>query len=160
MRIKYVVKAVQLRVLPLLAVAVFAGACADADEPAPNSYEALAQLFEDWREFERPPMRDHAPDDATERFSGAYGELKSYRACLNAIGPNGWPIEHPMGWHLVRAEMDGFNFNHGVPRPWARGPAFYQSVWTSESGHADPFGTVLFWRMLGICVCLTQKELT
>ncbi len=133
MQIKYVVKAVQLRVLPLLAVAVFAGACADADEPAPNSYEALAQLFEDWREFERPPLRDGAPDYTAERFAAAYDEFATYRQRLEAIDTTDWLVAQQVDWHIVRAEMNGFDFNHRVLKPWVRDPAYYQSVWTYKS---------------------------
>ncbi len=133
MRIKYVVKAVQLRVLPLLAVAVIAGACADADVPAPNSYEALTQLFEDWREFERPPLRDGAPDYTVERFAVAYDEFATYRQRLEAIDTTDWLVAQQVDWHIVRAEMNGFDFNHRVLKPWVRDPAYYQSVWTYKS---------------------------
>ena len=133
MRIIFSVTAVWLRVVPLLAAAIFAGACADADEPAPNSYEALVQLFEDWREFERPPLRDGAPDYTAERFAAAYDEFARYRQRLNDIDSSAWPVERQVDWHIVRAEMNGFDFNHRVLKPWVRDPAYYQSVWTHKS---------------------------
>jgi hypothetical protein len=36
-------------------------------------------------------------------------------------------------WHLVRAEMNGYDFNERVLKPWARDPAFYNTVWTYRS---------------------------
>jgi hypothetical protein len=33
-----------------------------------SDYQSLAQLFEDWRAFERPPLLDGAPDYTRERF--------------------------------------------------------------------------------------------
>ena len=121
--------------LSVLVMAVFiaaANSCTAEDSNA-GGYEDLLALFEDWREFERPAMRDGAPDYTAERFAAAYEESKNYRARLHAIDPNGWPIEQQVDWHLLRAEMNGFDFNHRVLKPWVRDPAFYQSVWTDES---------------------------
>ena len=125
--------AIPLRVLMSTLVAVFAGSCMNADEISPNSYAALVELFEEWREFERPPMRDGAPDYTVERFEAAYEELSGYVERLNAIDINGWPIEQKVDWHIVRAEMNGFDFNHRVLKPWVRDPAFYQTIWTYRS---------------------------
>jgi hypothetical protein len=44
-----------------------------------------------------------------------------------------WPIPEQVDWHLVRAEMNGYDFNVRVLRPWARDPAFYNTVWTYRS---------------------------
>ena len=124
--------------IPLIAsgvtlVAMSITSCADAQDPAPNSYEALVQLFEDWREFEWPPMLDGAPDYTAERFDAAYEELPGYFDRLNAIDIGDWPVEHQVDWHIVRAEMNGFDFNHRVLQPWVRDPAYYQSIWTYQS---------------------------
>ena len=104
-----------------------------AEQPASSSYDDLVQLFRDWREFESPPMLDGAPDYTAERFERAYAELPSYRARLNAIDTSGWPVEQQVDWHVVNAEMNGFDFNHRVLKPWVRDPAFYQSIWTARS---------------------------
>ena len=133
MQFMYAITTVWRRIVPLLAAAVFAVACADADEPLPNSYDALAQLFADWREFERPPLREGAPDYTAERFANAYEEFATYRERLNAIDISDWPVAQQVDWHMVRAEMNGFDFNHRVLKPWVRDPAYYQSVWTYKS---------------------------
>ncbi|MDH5454422.1 MAG: DUF885 domain-containing protein [Gammaproteobacteria bacterium] len=42
---------------------------------------------------------------------------------------------------LVRAEMNGYDFNERVLQPWVRDPAFYRSIWTYRSdvpGHEGP----------------------
>lgn len=104
--------------------------------PAPGASESnedLVALFEDWRAFERPPLRNGAPDYTAKRMAAAHRELKTYVARLNAIDPAGWPIEQQIDWHIVRAEMNGFDFNCRVLQPWTRDPAFYQSVWTYQS---------------------------
>jgi len=121
--------------LSVLVMVVFVAATnsCTAEESNTGGYEDLLALFEDWREFERPAMRDGAPDYTAKRFAAAYEESKNYQARLHAIDLNGWPIEQQVDWHLLRAEMNGFDFNHRVLKPWARDPAFYQSVWTNES---------------------------
>lgn len=117
------------------------GSCVAEDSDAAGGYQDLLQLFADWREFERPPMRDGAPDYTAETFAAAHAELADYQARLDAIDPSGWPVEQQVDWHLVRAEMNGFDFNHRVLKPWVRDPAFYQSIWTYKSdvpGHEGP----------------------
>ena len=125
------------RIAALLLLLTFTASCSSADEPADpaadDSYAELVQLFEDWREFESPPMRDGAPDYTAERFARAYEELAGYRQRLNAIDMSGWSAERQVDWHIVRAEMNGFEFNHKILKPWVRDPAYYQSIWTYQS---------------------------
>ena len=115
-------------VMPLLFISSI-GNAADSDD----AYSELVQLFTDWREFEQPPMRNGAPDYTAERFAQAYADLADYRARLNAIDISDWPHEQAVDWHVVRAEMNGFEFNHKILKPWVRDPAFYQSVWMYKS---------------------------
>ena len=125
----------------LTALIAVVGSCVAEQSRAAGGYEDLVTLFEDWREFESPPMLDGAPDYTAERFAAAHAELAQYQARLNAIDPSEWPIEQQVDWHIVRAEMNGFDFNHRVLKPWVRDPAFYQSVWTAQSdvpGHEGP----------------------
>ena len=68
-----------------------------------------------------------------QRFDQAYNDLDVYRGRLDAIDPSSWPLEQQVDWHVVRAEMNGFDFNYRVLKPWARDPAFYQSIWTARS---------------------------
>jgi hypothetical protein len=106
-----------------------------------GGYPDLLALFAQWRQFESPPLLEGAPDYTAERFAIRYDEFKHYRARLDAIDPDTWPIAQQVDWQLVRAEMNGFDFNHRVLRPWARDPAFYESIWTYRSdvpGHEGP----------------------
>ena len=109
------------------------GSCVAGESNAAGGYEDLVTLFEDWREFESPPMLDGAPNYTADRFAAAHAELAEYQARLNAIDPSEWPIQQQVDWHIVRAEMNGFDFNHRVLKPWVRDPAFYQSVWAARS---------------------------
>ncbi len=101
-------------------------------EPGPGYTELLA-LFADWRAFESPPLLDGAPDYTESRFSAREAAFESLRDRLGAFEIADWPVSQQVDWHLVRAEMNGYDFNRRVLRPWARDPAFYQSIWTYRS---------------------------
>ncbi len=110
------------------------GPTASAAHPAPSSdYDDLVQLFRAWRAFEQPPIRDGAPDYTEARTTARHRALSGYQARLQAIDFTSWPIAQQVDWHIVRAEMNGFDFNCRILRPWARDPAFYKSVWTYQS---------------------------
>jgi hypothetical protein len=121
--------------LAIFTLIVISPACArEESEPVvPNSHAALVELFEDWREFERPPNLDGAPDYSAATFETRYAEFADYRARLDAFDTSGWPVDQQVDWHVVNAEMNGFDFNHRVLKPWARDPAYYQSIWTYRS---------------------------
>ncbi|MEE4280244.1 MAG: hypothetical protein V2I82_17395, partial [Halieaceae bacterium] len=98
-----------------------------------SDYSELATLFADWRAFERPPLLNGAPDYTAERFAARYETFEELRARHAAIDISDWPIEQRVDWHIVRAEMNGYEFNHKVLKPWVRDPAFYQSIWPNRS---------------------------
>jgi hypothetical protein len=122
-------------------------------EPAAGYPELLA-LFEDWREFERPPLRgsgpDAAPDYTAATVQRRHAELASYRARLEALASTGWPVEQRVDLELVRAEMNGFDFDARVLRPWERDPAYYATVRAEQSDTPayegpTPAGMVDLW---------------
>ncbi|MGB5469333.1 MAG: hypothetical protein WBM64_02845 [Woeseiaceae bacterium] len=123
-------------------VTVFSAACiafaltgtvANADTGTKPVYEDLLALFADWREFESPPLLDGAPDYTAARFVARHDDFLALRARLQSFDIGDWPIPQQVDWHLVRAEMNGYDFNLRVLRPWARDPAFYNTVWTYRS---------------------------
>jgi hypothetical protein len=118
--------------LAALALALLAtGATAEA--PAPAGYDALVRLFEEWRAFERPPLRDGAPDYTADTLARRHAELPAWQARLAAIDTSAWPVAARIDHRLVGAEMNGFDFYVRVLRPWQRDPAFYQTVWDEQS---------------------------
>ena len=104
----------------------------DAANPD-KTYGELVQLFKDWRAFENPPKLDGAPNYTAESMAKRHAELKTYQDRLDAIDITGWSIEQQVDRLLVQAEINGFDFNARVLKPWARDPAFYASVWTYQS---------------------------
>jgi hypothetical protein len=98
-----------------------------------DNHESLVALFKEWREFERPPMLYGAPDYTKKTFAKRYESFKKYRQRLDDIDHSKWPIEQKVDWYILLAEMNGFDFNHRVLKPWVRDPAFYKSIWTYKS---------------------------
>ena len=126
--------------LVLIALSVFGNAMA-SDTTKSQNYEDLLTLFSDWRAFEHPPLLDGAPDYTAATFDRRYEEFQEYRHRLQSIDTSSWPITRQVDWHIVRAEMNGFDFNYRVLQPWVRDPAYYQSIWAERSdvpGHEGP----------------------
>ncbi len=98
-----------------------------------TSYDDLLVLFADWREFESPPLLDGAPDYTAKQFAARRDDFLQLRERLDAFDIEDWPIPQQVDWHLVRAEMNGYDFNERVLQPWTRDPAFYNTIWTYRS---------------------------
>ena len=113
-------------------------------------YQDLLDLFKDWRKFESPPLLNGAPDYTQERFNNDQEKFSELRNKLNNFDINKWSISNQIDWHIVRAEMNGYDFNYRVLRPWQRDPAFYQTIWMYQSdvpAHEGPtnHGVLEFW---------------
>jgi len=93
----------------------------------------LVSLFREWRAFQKPPRRDGVPDYTAAAMTAQQRALASWPRRLAAMDASRWPIAQQVDLHLVRAEMNGLDFDHRVLRPWANNPAFYVTVFTSES---------------------------
>lgn len=104
-----------------------------ANSQTSDSYETLVGLFKEWRVFERPPMLDGAPDYTAKTFARRYELFKKYRQRLDAIDRSTWPVEQKVDWYILLAEMNGFDFNYRILKPWVRDPSFYKSIWTEQS---------------------------
>lgn len=98
-----------------------------------GNHNDLVALFAEWRQFENPPLLNGAPDYTAGRFAERYPAFLALRARLDSFDIDDWPVPEQVDWHLVRAEMNGFDFNYRVLKPWARDPAFYASVWMERS---------------------------
>ena len=139
-----------LSVLALLAAPV--GLIAHAASPRPKStrYEDLVSFFRDWRSFQKPKLVDGVPDYGPAAMAAQQRELAAFRGRLDAIDPSGWPIPQQVDYHVVRAELNGLDFDHRVRKPWANNPAFYVTVFLEESDQPTregPFaeGAVEVW---------------
>ena len=98
-----------------------------------NDYTSLVSLFKDWRAFEKPSLLKGAPDYTALNFNKRWPAFKLLQSKLNQIDTSSWTIEHKVDWMLVWAEMNGYDFNHRVLKPWNRDPAFYKTIFTERS---------------------------
>ena len=133
-----------------------AGAACTAPGGAPQAarssrYEDLIALFADWRAFQQPHLTNGVPDYTAAAMTVQQRELPAYQRRLAAIDPNGWPAAQQVDWHIVRAEMNGLDFDHRVLKPWAANPAFYVTVFPEQSDQPAregplAYGAVEVWR--------------
>ena len=98
-----------------------------------TSHDDLVQLFREWRDFQRPKLVDGAPDYSPRAMSAQRRELARYQSRLSAFDTTGWSIAQQVDLHILRAEMNGLDFDQRVLKPWANNPAFYVTVFSSES---------------------------
>ncbi len=103
--------------------------------------EILTNLFEDWRSFEKPPLYQGAPDYRKATFESRNKAFELLKGQLEALDTTKWSVEDRIDWEIIRAEMNGYDFNYRVLKPWERDPAFYKVIWMDRSdvpGHEGP----------------------
>jgi len=120
-------------IVTVCAILVLGSGCSRAAEPASSTYTDLLALFADWRDFESPPLLDGAPDYTVAQFAARDDEFRALEERLDAFEIDDWPVPEQVDWYLVLAEMNGYDFNQRILKPWARDPAFYKTVWTYRS---------------------------
>lgn len=104
-----------------------------AAQTAPAGYAELSRLFTGWRSFQAGTKRDGATDYTAATMAKKAVELKQWQARLAAIDRRGWSTAQLVDYQLVRAEMNGLDFDLRVLKPWERDPAYYQILWTAQS---------------------------
>ena len=151
------------RVLSLalcLALAASSSSCvaasaAPASAPAlksAGSYAGLVALFSEWRAAQRPPLLGGVPDYTPKAMEAQRQAVASLRQRLLEFEIKSWPVPQQVDWHVVRAELNGLDFDHRVLRPWAQNPAFYVTVFdekTDQPAREGPFalGAVELWKL-------------
>lgn len=142
---------VKLQSFYLLAIVLLISCQTDQKAAITNSdYKDLTTLFNDWREFENPPLLDGAPDYTASTFDKRWDDFLDLRNRLDGIDTSGWEINQKVDFMIVWAEMNGYEFNHKTLKPWVRDPAYYKSVWMARSdvpAHEGPthHGTTEVW---------------
>ena len=115
------------------------------------NYETLHELFFEWRKFEKPPLLNGAPDYTKSQFRKRQSNFKQIQKKLQGIDTIGWTQSQKVDWKFMRAEMNGYDFNHRVLKSWERDPAFYQTIWMYQSdvpAHEGPTNHALleYWQ--------------
>jgi hypothetical protein len=119
--------------LVLLLMFLLIGASGISQQKQTNNYTSLVTLFKDWRAFEKPPLLKGAPDYTVLSFNKRVPAFKRLQSRLNEIDTSSLSVEQKVDWMLVWAEMNGYDFNHRVLKPWNRDPAFYKTIFTERS---------------------------
>jgi hypothetical protein len=139
----------ELGILPVV-FSLLAAAMAAAPAAPSSRYEDLVSFFADWRAFQKPRVVGGVPDYGAAAMAAQQKELEAYKKRLAAIDPSGWPIPQQVDYAIVRAELNGLDFDHRVLKPWANNPGFYVTVFDEESdqpAREGPFalGAVELW---------------
>ena len=110
-----------------------------------TKYQDLVKLHKEFREFQMIPLNNGVPDYSPDAVAGRWGELKVFQKQLLAFNFSSWSISEKIDYHLVRAEMNGLEFQHRVVRPWSRDASFY--LQTQEGAGPTRYGTLDLWRL-------------
>jgi hypothetical protein len=97
------------------------------------NHQDLVALFKEWRAFEKPPLLNSAPDYTAKTFERRYPDFKKLQAKLLSMDTAKWSVDQQADWHIIWAEMNGFDFNHRILKPWERDPAYYKTLWSERS---------------------------
>ena len=138
--------------IPMLVVAAMAvvGAGPASAQARPGRYQDLLSLFSEWRAFQQPKTMRGAPDYSTVAMAVQQRALAGWKKRLASLDTTGWNVPQQVDYHVVRAEMNGLDFDHRVLRPWANNPGFYVTVFSDQSdqpAREGPFaaGAVEVW---------------
>ena len=117
-----------------------------------TDYADLVALFGEFRAFQQSEPGDRqsftksgwilsatdgAPDFSAATMAEKFQQFRSIQTRLESIDPEDWTIAQRVDYHLVRAEMNGYEFQHRVLSPWSRDPGFYVDVISALSYTSD-----------------------
>jgi hypothetical protein len=140
-----------MRFLLAALLAACAAAPASPSDKRNGSYQDLLSLFAEWRAFQRPRLAQGVPDYSAAAMETQHRELAGWMRRLESFDASSWTIAQRNDLQLVRAEMNGLDFDHRVLRPWARDPAFYATLFDEESDQParegpQSLGSVELWK--------------
>ncbi len=119
----------------LLAPIILSVGC-DSSTPPPTQVagtESVEELFQAWRSFEAPAFVEGVPDYGRDAMSAQAAALEGWFDRLEGVDLGTATRSEEIDWHLVRAEINGLEFDHRIRRPWARDPAFYVWIYPAQS---------------------------
>lgn len=124
-----------MAIIRVLFSSVWILALAASVAPAANTHADLVRFFREWRDFQHPVVSaDGVPDYSPAAMKKQHAALKQWQKRLATEFPiESWTVAEKIDYNLIRAEMNGLDFDHRVLRPWARAPFFYRTVFAAES---------------------------
>jgi Bacterial protein of unknown function (DUF885) len=100
---------------------------------AADGYQSMVSLSKEWRQFAQPAITNCVPDYSAAAMTKKAGDLKTYQSRLDAIRTDDWPQAQQIDNQLLKAELNGMDFDLRVLRPWARDPTYYANVFQDQS---------------------------
>ena len=97
-----------------------------------NKYEDLVSFFKKWREFQKPNVVNGVPDYTVQAMAEQKRLIPKLKRDLSAIDCSSWPIPQQVDYEIVRAEINGLEFDHRILKPWVRNPIFYAVIQMEE----------------------------
>lgn len=115
-----------------------------------EGHDQLLALFTEWRTFQPPPLVNGVPDYGRAAMAQQARRLPDFQRRLAALDHAGWTVPDQIDWYLVRAEMNGLDFDQRVRQPWANDPAFYVTVYPERTDQPAregpvPYGALELW---------------
>jgi hypothetical protein len=101
-------------------LACFAVFHTSAASAASRNHDDLVTVFNEFREFQEPPISQGIPDYSAAAMEKKYRMLKEFQKRLAALKIDDWPVWKKVDYHLVRAEMNALYFNQGVLKAFLR----------------------------------------
>ena len=117
-----------LLVVCFVLASVFCAPAGDSPGTEEGDYDDLVQLFQDFRELQKPKMTDWVPDYTPAAIETQRNGLLEYQRRLAAMDISSWTTDQKVEYHLVRAEMNGLDFYQRVLKPWSRDPVYYMQT--------------------------------
>lgn len=123
---------------------------ARGNEVRGDGHDQLLALFGEWRTFQQPPIVNGVPDYGRAAMAHQYERLPDFQRRLAALDHAGWTVPEQIDWYLVRAEMNGLDFDQRVRKPWANDPAFYVTYYPERTDQPAregpvPYGAIELW---------------
>lgn len=100
---------------------------------SPGSYDQLVTLFSEWRAFQAPALVNGVADYSAAAMQKQRAQLAQWKRRLATIDPSAWPVSKKADYEIVKAEMNGLDFDHRVLLPWSSDPAFYRMLHDGET---------------------------
>lgn len=116
-----------------------------------SKYPSLIKLCKELRLLERTSLPSGVPDYRVETIKKIKGTLEQYKIRLAKIDTTAWLIEQKVDYALLKAEMNGLDYNCRILQPWVRDPAFYAIIFNEQSDtpeHEGPtsFAAIELWQ--------------
>lgn len=114
-------------------------------------YAGLLDLWREFREYQKPRVTSEVPDYTAAAMAAQRARIREFQDRLAAFDSSGWPVAERVDYEIVRAELNGLEFDHRVLRPWSRDPTFYAVLEGSGPDVPAREGAQVF-----SCLCLSD----